>query len=66
MYYGVQGTGRPLILIHGGVCTIDTCFGKLRPLLALDGKTISVVAVLLLVMGPGRLSLDAKMFGERH
>jgi putative oxidoreductase len=24
------------------------------------------VAVLLLVMGPGRLSLDAKIFGERH
>lgn len=42
MYYEVQGTGRPLVLIHGGVCTIDTCFGKVRPLLAKNWKTVAV------------------------
>ena len=42
MYYEVQGDGRPLVLIHGGMCTIDTCFGKLRPPLAKTWKTLSV------------------------
>ncbi len=42
MYYEVRGTGRPLVLIHGGVCTIDTCFGKVRPLLAKNWKTVAV------------------------
>ena len=42
MYYEIQGTGRPLVLIHGGVCTIDTCFGKVRPLLAKNWMTVAV------------------------
>ena len=42
MYYEIQGDGRPLVLIHGGVCTIDTCFGKVRPLLAKNWKTVAV------------------------
>jgi len=42
MYYEIQGTGRPLLLIHGGVCTIDTCFGKVRPRLAKNWMTIAV------------------------
>jgi pimeloyl-ACP methyl ester carboxylesterase len=42
MYYEIQGIGRPLVLIHGGVCTIDTCFGKVRPPLAKNWKTVAV------------------------
>jgi pimeloyl-ACP methyl ester carboxylesterase len=42
MYYEIQGTGRPLVLIHGGVCTIDTCFGKVRPPLAKNWMTVAV------------------------
>jgi len=29
MYYEIHGTGRPLVLLHGGMTTIDTSFGKL-------------------------------------
>ena len=45
MYYEVQGVGpgKPaLVLIHGGVCTIDTCFGKVRAPLAKNRKTVAV------------------------
>jgi hypothetical protein len=42
MYYEIQGNGRPLVLIHGGVCTIETCFGKVRPPLARNWKTVAV------------------------
>ena len=42
MYYEIQGAGRPLVLIHGGVCTIDTCLGKVRPPLAKNWKTVAV------------------------
>jgi pimeloyl-ACP methyl ester carboxylesterase len=42
MYYEIQGIGRPLVLIHGGVCTIGTCFGMIRPPLAKNWKTVAV------------------------
>jgi len=42
MYYEIQGAGRPLVLIHGGVCTIDTCLGKVRLPLAKNWKTVAV------------------------
>src|SRR5215213_5466545 len=32
-YYEVEGTGEPLVLLHGGFCPIET-FGGLTPLLA--------------------------------
>src|SRR5712691_9343438 len=28
MYYEIHGTGRPLVLLHGGGSTIDTSFGS--------------------------------------
>ena len=31
-YYEVEGTGEPLVLMHGGLCAIET-YGALRPLL---------------------------------
>jgi pimeloyl-ACP methyl ester carboxylesterase len=42
MYYEVHGTGRPLLLLPGALCTIDVCFGKVIPGLA---KTRQVIAV---------------------
>ena len=42
MYYEIQGIGRPLVLIHGGMCTIGTCFGKIRTLLAENWETVAV------------------------
>jgi len=31
MYYEVHGDGRPLVLLHGGLLTIDLSFGQLLP-----------------------------------
>jgi pimeloyl-ACP methyl ester carboxylesterase len=42
MYYQVEGSGRPLVLIHGGVCTIEACLGKLRTPLAANWRTIAM------------------------
>ena len=27
LYYEIHGEGRPLVLLHGALGTIDTCFG---------------------------------------
>ena len=42
MYYEVQGAGRPLVLLHGALSTIETSFAKVLPLLA---ETREVIAV---------------------
>jgi pimeloyl-ACP methyl ester carboxylesterase len=42
MYYEVHGTGRPLVLIHGGGSTIGTTFGKVLPALAHSRQVIAV------------------------
>lgn len=42
MYYEIHGTGRPLVLLHGALTTIETSFGKLLPTLA---KTRQVIAI---------------------
>jgi pimeloyl-ACP methyl ester carboxylesterase len=34
MYYEIHGAGQPLVLLHGGLDTIATNFGRLLPLLA--------------------------------
>lgn len=42
MYYEIYGQGKPLILIHGGGSTIQTCFEKVIPLFARNRKIIAV------------------------
>jgi len=42
MYYEIEGAGRPLVLLHGGVCTIEVCLGKIRAPLAKSWKTIAI------------------------
>jgi pimeloyl-ACP methyl ester carboxylesterase len=42
MYYRIQGTGRPLVLLHGALSNIDTDFGKLLPELAKQRQVIAV------------------------
>ncbi len=48
LYYEVHGKGQPLVLIHGGLSTIDTFFGQLLPALA---ETRQVIAVELQAHG---------------
>lgn len=42
MYYEIRGTGRPLVLLHGGLTTIETSFGKALPSLAQTWQVIAV------------------------
>lgn len=42
MYYEVHGSGRPLVLLHGGLRTIDMLFSPLLPLFAQTRQVIAV------------------------
>lgn len=42
MYYEIHGTGHPLVLLHGGVLTIDLTFGAMIPTLAATHQVIAV------------------------
>jgi pimeloyl-ACP methyl ester carboxylesterase len=48
MYYEIRGSGRPLVLLHGGGSTIMSTFGRILPELA---KTRQVIAVELQAHG---------------
>jgi pimeloyl-ACP methyl ester carboxylesterase len=41
-YYEVHGSGRPLVLLHGGLLTIDLNFGPLLGPLAAGRQVIAV------------------------
>jgi hypothetical protein len=34
LYHEVHGTGRPLVLLHGAMSTIETSFGEVLPAFA--------------------------------
>jgi pimeloyl-ACP methyl ester carboxylesterase len=42
MYYEVHGSGRPLILLHGGILTFDVTFGRVLPGLTEQHQAIGV------------------------
>src|SRR5205085_3981083 len=42
MYYELHGSGRPLVLIHGGGSTIGTTFGGVLPALSHTHQVIAV------------------------
>jgi pimeloyl-ACP methyl ester carboxylesterase len=42
MYYEIHGTGRPLVLLHGGLGTVDMLFAPLLPALAASRQVIGV------------------------
>jgi pimeloyl-ACP methyl ester carboxylesterase len=42
LYYETHGTGRPLVLLHGGLMTIDLNFGALLEPLAASRQVIAV------------------------
>jgi pimeloyl-ACP methyl ester carboxylesterase len=42
MYYEVHGSGRPIILLHGGISTIDKDFSKIIPVLSKDHRVIAI------------------------
>ena len=48
MYYEIHGSGKPLVLLHGGGSTIESTFGRILPELA---KTHQVIAVELQAHG---------------
>jgi pimeloyl-ACP methyl ester carboxylesterase len=48
MYYEIHGSGRPLVLLHGGGSTILSTFGRILPELA---KTHRVIAIELQAHG---------------
>jgi pimeloyl-ACP methyl ester carboxylesterase len=56
LYYEEHGSGHPLVLLHGGLHTIDLSFGRLIPLLAPSHRLIAVE-----VQGHGRTAdIDRK------
>jgi len=42
LYHEVHGTGRPLVVVHGGVMNAETCFGAMIPRLAEAHQVIAV------------------------
>lgn len=42
MYYEIHGTGRPLVLLHGALMTIEGSFGRILPALAATQQVIAV------------------------
>jgi len=42
MYYEIMGTGRPLVLLHGGMATLDYSFSSVRPWFAKKWLTIAI------------------------
>lgn len=44
VYYELHGDGPPLVLLHGGLLTIDLNFGTMIPILAESHRLIAVEA----------------------
>ena len=42
LYYEIHGSGRPIVLLHGGLLTIDLSFGPLLEPLAAGRQVIAV------------------------
>jgi pimeloyl-ACP methyl ester carboxylesterase len=42
LYYEIRGSGRPLVLLHGGLLTIGLNFGPLLEPLAASRQVIAV------------------------
>ena len=42
MYYEIHGRGRPLVMLHSGLGTIETSFSKVMPLFAGSRRIIAI------------------------
>jgi pimeloyl-ACP methyl ester carboxylesterase len=42
LYYEIHGSGRPLVLLHGGLLTIDFMFAPMLPTLVARGQVIAI------------------------
>jgi pimeloyl-ACP methyl ester carboxylesterase len=58
MYYATYGTGRPILLIHGGLASADVWANQVLPLVAAGHKVIVADS-----RGHGRSSLGGKPIG---
>ncbi|GAA5006741.1 alpha/beta fold hydrolase [Actinopolymorpha pittospori] len=61
MYYEVHGTGRPLVLLHGGLLTIDSNFGPMLPAFATSRQVVAVE-----LQGHGRTADIDREFTLEH
>ena len=41
MYYEIHGKGRPMVLLHGSLGTIESCFAALLPALATTRRVLA-------------------------
>src|SRR2546423_13700856 len=60
LYYEIHGTGKPLIMLHGGFGTFEM-FSALSPALALDHQVIVVA-----LYGHGRTALTDRTIRFEH
>jgi pimeloyl-ACP methyl ester carboxylesterase len=60
IYYEVHGRGRPLVLLHGALGTIESCFADLLP--ALAASSYRVIAVELHGHGHTPMLNDLSLF----
>jgi pimeloyl-ACP methyl ester carboxylesterase len=42
MYYEIHGTGKPLVMLHGALSTIEVDFGKILPAFAKNRRVIAI------------------------
>jgi len=42
MYYEIHGTGQPIVLLHGGLSTIDQDYSKIIPVLSQNYRVIGI------------------------
>lgn len=61
MYYEVHGSGRPVVLLHGGLLTIDLSFGAMLPALAATRQAIGVE-----LQGHGRTADTDREYALEH
>ena len=61
LYYETHGSGRPLVLLHGGLLTIDLNFGPLLEPLAATGQVIAVE-----LQGHGHTADNGRPFPGAH
>ena len=61
LYHEVHGTGRPLVVLHGGVLNAETCFGAMIPRLTKAHQAALIPFLLEGVGGKPELNQDDRI-----